>query len=285
VLEREGHAAGVLAERHRGQARSRLPRQELAPQVRDLGAEHAERRRDERRPQVGLGGRGLGEVVVGRAEAAALGGALGATALRALVAIVAPAGGVGAGRTGLELHRAGAGADRRGADRDALAGGGAGAELIGLALEGRVGVDRRALGLRRRGDPALGLLHDVGDLVADQLSTRLGVGLVLAGREVQIRALGRGDRAQIVHRRRLVDADRVEVNAERVLHLRLDRAGQGRAAAGRQRGRHRRRGRPAAAALELHRARALARRAAAVAGGGVALRRGRSTVEQGIPPG
>ncbi len=124
------------------------------------------------------------------------------------------------------LDRAAAAADHRARRPDALPARGADPELIGLALERVVVVGRDALGLRGRRDPALGLLHDVRELVPEQLEAAARRGIVAAGRDVDVGALGVRERADRRRGRPLVDPHGAEVDAERLLHARAHRTRQ-----------------------------------------------------------
>ena len=85
---------------------------------------------------------------------------------------------------------------------------------------------------RRRLDAALRLLDDVRELVAEQLPAARAVGIVLAGREVDVGAAREGARADRGGLRPLVDAHRREVGAERALHLAAHGLGERLPAAG-----------------------------------------------------
>jgi hypothetical protein len=100
---------------------------------------------------------------------------------------------------GLALHhraacRAALGRCRRDAHR--LAARDSTTQVVGLALERVVVVDRDTVELGRRADPALHLLDHVSELVSDQLVAGRGPGLVLAGREMDFGSLRVRPRAQ-----------------------------------------------------------------------------------------
>jgi hypothetical protein len=61
--------------------------------------------------------------------------------------------------------------------------------LVGFALETGIVVEPRAFGLGVRLHTALGLLHDMGQLVTEALLSLLGVWLVLRRGKVDIRVL------------------------------------------------------------------------------------------------